>query len=46
MEITRKNVCKIYGHDVRWRLVQGPMPQGVRRPAVKVCLDCGKAWFE
>lgn len=46
MEITRRNVCKIYGHDARWRLLIGPMPEGVRRPAVQVCLDCGKAWFK
>lgn len=46
MEVTRQNVCKIYGHDVRWRLLPGPMPEGVRRPSVQVCLDCAKVWFK
>jgi len=45
VEVTRRNVCKIYGHDVRWRRVAGPMLPGARRPAVLVCLDCGRAWL-
>ncbi len=44
MKVTRENVCELYGHDCRWRRVVGPMPEGVRRPAVPVCLDCGKVW--
>lgn len=43
---TRANVCERYGHDVRWKLVIGPMPEGERRPSVQVCLDCGQTWWK
>lgn len=42
---TRANVCERFGHDVRWRRIAGPMPEGVRRPAVRRCLDCGRVWW-
>jgi hypothetical protein len=41
-KITRENVCRIHGHDARWRLIHGPMPKGERRKAVLICLDCHK----
>lgn len=44
MEITRENVCEIHGHDVRWRLVLGPVPERHKRPSVLICLDCHKVF--
>lgn len=39
-------VCEKYGHDIRWRLVVGPMREDERRGAVLLCLDCKKIMTE